>query len=320
MLPRRSGKKFTSDYASPTSDSLRGNPPPNIVTDQQTLRPSITGIPETESPASSPRSQTASPAPPFPQPQITPLVPNRPPPQLPNRSPPPISGRSQPLVSGRSPPPLPERSPPPVSDRSRQLVFPDFLPGIGGFRRSSTRRDTLETFISAPEEHRDAPTSPQSPSIPLPQVLEHPPTQIQQQQPGQGGGAGKPAAATPFHNKTAKYAYRLDTMSSAGSNPDSPQHKPAALTGDIHEKIWPTYNKISKEFDGKILEKSDSDLDVLLIFVSGSSLRVIADSDRTDTICRLLCSLPSSQLFSSRPSTIYHRIINNSRPCSFTSF
>ena len=123
-----------------------------------------------------------------------------------------------------------------------------------------------------------------------------------------------PPAATKFHNKTANYAYLLDTTPSARSNLDPPQHKPAALTGDVHAKIWPTYNKISKEFDGKILEKSDSDLEVLLIFVS------LVDSDRTDTICRPLCSLQSSQVFSSSPSTNWHRIINSSRPCSFISF
>ena len=75
-------------------------------------------------------------------------------------------------------------------------------------------------------------------------------------------------AATPFHRGTANYTYRLDSIPPARPNLNSPQHKPTALTGDIHEKIWPTYNKISKEFDSKILEKSDSDLDVLLIFVS----------------------------------------------------
>ena len=252
MQSRRSRKKFTSGYVSSTSDSFTGNPPLNVTTDQQTLPVSITGITETESPESSPQSRTASPAPPFPQPQTIPLVPDRSPPPLPDRSPP--------LVSVRSPPPLPVRSPPPVSDRSRQLVFPDFLPGTGGFRRP-TRCDTHETFTSAPEEY--APTSPQPP----PRVPELPPTEIQQQ-PVRGGGAGKPPATTPFHNKTANYDYRLDTTPSAQSNPDSPQHKPAALTGDAYAKIWPTYNKISKEFDSKILEKSDSDLDVLLIFVS----------------------------------------------------
>jgi len=241
MLYRRSRKKFTSGYVSSTSDSLTGNPPLSVATDPQTLPGSITGIPETESPESSPQSRTASQAPPFPQPQTTPLV------------------------FDRSPPPLPYRSPPPLPDRSRQLVFPDPPRGIGGFRRPSTRRDTHETSTLAPEEH--APILPQPPSMPLPQVPGH--SRAQTQQLGQGGGAGKPPAATPFHNKTADYAYRLDTTPFVGgSNPDSLQHEPAALTGDIHAKIWPTYNKISKEFDRKILEKSDSDLDVLLIFVS----------------------------------------------------
>jgi hypothetical protein len=37
--------------------------------------------------------------------------------------------------------------------------------------------------------------------------------------------------------------------------------------------VWPTYNKLSKEFDEKNLEKWNSDLDVLLIFVSLASKR-----------------------------------------------
>ena len=216
------------------------NPPLSVVTDRQTLPVSITRIPETEPPKSSPQSRTASPSPPFPQPQITPLV------------------------SDRPPPPLPGRCPPSLPDRSQQLVFPDPPRGIGGFRRPSIRCDTHETSTSALQEH--APTSPQPPSMPLPQVPGH--SYAQTQQPGQGGGSGKPPAATPFHNKTANYSYRLDTTPSARSNPDSPQYKPAALTGDVHAKIWPTYNKISKEFDSKMLGKSDTDLDVLLIFVS----------------------------------------------------
>ena len=47
---------------------------------------------------------------------------------------------------------------------------------------------------------------------------------------------------------------------------------------------------------------------------------MIVDSNRTDAICRLLCSLPSSQPFSSGPSTIWNRIMNNSRLYSFTRF
>ena len=182
MLPRRSRKKFTSDCASSTSDSLTGNPPLNVAT--------ITGIPEVESPESSPQSQKAPPVP------------------------------------DRSPPPLPDRPTPPLPDRYRQLVFPHPPHGIGGFRRPSTRCDTHETFTSAPKKH--APTSPQSPSMPLPQIPEHPPAQIYQQQPGQGGGAGGPVAATPFHRGTANYTYRLDSIPPARPNLNSPQHKPTA--------------------------------------------------------------------------------------------
>jgi len=82
--------------------------------------------------------------------------------------------------------------------------------------------------------------------------------------------------ATPFyhdpsrndpHQNTA--AYRSYTMASARSDSSGPpQYESAAITGGIHAKVWPTYNRISKESDEKMLEKWNSDLDVLLIFVS----------------------------------------------------
>ena len=76
-----------------------------------------------------------------------------------------------------------------------------------------------------------------------------------------------PSHNDPHHN-TADYAYRFDTMPSVRSDSGPPQYESAAVTGGIHAKVWPTYNKISKEFDDKKLEKWNSDLDVLLIFVS----------------------------------------------------
>ena len=53
-------------------------------------------------------------------------------------------------------------------------------------------------------------------------------------------------------------------------HPDSgPSHDESAnISGGIHADVWPTYNRISQEFDQKRLVKWNADLDVLLIFVS----------------------------------------------------
>ena len=50
--------------------------------------------------------------------------------------------------------------------------------------------------------------------------------------------------------------------------PDLPDDELADISGGVHAKVWPTYNKISQEFDEKKLNKWNEDLDVLLIFVS----------------------------------------------------
>ena len=177
----------------------------------------------------SPRSET------FPQPQATPSIPPRPP------------------------------------------AFPHPPPGIGGLRRKSTRH-TYETDPPALEEH--VPTSSQAPNItpmpspPFSQVSRHPPPTPTR---APGGGVGGFAGITPFHydpsrndsyHSTAKYTYRFHTMPSPRSDSGPPRYESAAVTGGIHAKVWPTYNRISKEFDHKKLEKWNSDLDALLIFVS----------------------------------------------------
>ena len=213
----------------PTSSSFGDRRPLSIATNQQTFRASSARTLETESP----RSETS------PQPQVTPSIPPRPP------------------------------------------AFPQLPPGTSGLRRKSTRH-THETYASSLEEH--VPTSSQLPSVmpmsspPFSQVSGlPPPTPTRHQQPAPGGGVGGFAVATPFqndpshndsHNSTAKYTYRFDTMPSARPGSGPPQYEPATVTGGIHAKVWPTYNKISKEFDSKKLKKWNSDLDVLLIFVS----------------------------------------------------
>jgi len=83
----------------------------------------------------------------------------------------------------------------------------------------------------------------------------------------------------------------------------SPTHyEPAGISEGIHAGVWPTYNKVSQEFDEKRLKQWNDDLDVLLIFVS-LVVRAINDFDRVDTrFLRPPCSLPSSQPSSSGPS------------------
>ena len=177
----------------------------------------------------------------------------------------------------RSESPQPETSPQPQatpSISSRAQASPHLPPGPSGLRRKSTRRITCDTDASYTLEEQ-APTPPQSQStipIPDPPLLQapgNPPSR----QPAPADGVGGFTTATPFcydlRHSTADYNYRFDTMASARSDSSGPpQYESAAVTGGIHAKVWPTYNKISKEFDDKVLEKWNSDLDVLLIFVS----------------------------------------------------
>ena len=104
-----------------------------------------------------------------------------------------------------------------------------------------------------------------------------PHTPMQPQQPAPGDGVGGWVATTPFrydpsyngsHYNTADHPYRFNTIPSPQSESGPPHYESAAVTGGIHEKVWPTYNKISKELDDKKLEKWDKDLDTLLLFVS----------------------------------------------------
>jgi hypothetical protein len=59
-------------------------------------------------------------------------------------------------------------------------------------------------------------------------------------------------------------------------------YEPAGISEGIHAGVWPTYNKVSQEFDEKRLKQWNDDLDVLLIFVS-LVVRLVVDSDRIDT-------------------------------------
>ena len=163
--------------------------------------------------------------------------------------------------SGAIPPlPPPRPTPPPHPPR-----------GVPGLIQRSTGQNTNETYTSFPEEY--ASTSSQSQriaSMSSPEFLrvpEQPPSiPMQYQQPAPGGGVG---GFTLFNSDVpADYAYRFDTIPSPGSDSDHHHYESEDVTGGVHEKVWPIYNRISEERDKKMLKKWNSDLDVLLIFVS----------------------------------------------------
>ena len=120
------------------------------------------------------------------------------------------------------------------------------------------------------------PQIPQIPQFPrFPQIPVHPSTPIQPIQPSPGGFVGGFTEGSPSqhgpsrdHHNTADYTYLFDQMPSFRSDSGPPHYKSVNVTGGIHAKVWPTYNDISQEFDEKLLKKCNSDLDVLLIFVS----------------------------------------------------
>ena len=166
-------------------------------------------------------------------------------------------------------PPMPPRQPP----------FPQLPPRNSGLRRKSTRHDTHESFSSA----LDFPPQSQSPNImpmPTPPPLRSPappPTPNRPRLPvpieNVGGWAVPPSprhgsSRGYAHQYTADYTYRFDTIPSPRSDSGSPHYEPADISGGIHANVWPTYNKISQELDEKKLTKWNTDLDVLLIFVS----------------------------------------------------
>lgn len=135
----------------------------------------------------------------------------------------------------------------PQSETSPQEIppIPPRPPANSGLRRRSTRRGTYEIYDSAP-----VPPAPGD---------------------GVGGFAAAHHASSRYSshlNKTAGYTYLFDAMPSSRSNSGPPHYESADISGGIHANIWPTYNKISREFDEKRLMKWTTDLDVLAIFVS----------------------------------------------------
>ena len=161
------------------------------------------------------------------------------------------TGLPQSEASSRAIPPLlPPRSTP----------FPHSPPrGVSGLRWESARQNTHDIYSSSPEEY--APME-----FPQPTLV------------GGGGGTGPRFTGTPpfirdptrvnSHRNTANYPYRFDTMPSVRSDSDPPHYQSENVTGGVHAEVWPIYNKISEEYDEKMSKRWNSDLDILLVFVS----------------------------------------------------
>ena len=201
----------------------------------------------------------------------------------------------------------------------RPVSFPQLPPSNGGLRRQSTRRNTYEIYPSTSDDIGQS----QSPSMPIPALRRFPqPPPLTPVQQAPGGGVGGFTPTSPYHGPSRDYLHyphRVDTMPSPRPDSGPPYYESADISGGIHAEVWPTYNKISQEFDEKRLEKWNKDLDVLLLFVSlmvgaRHSLR-----SANVTVHRPPCFLPSSRPSSSGPLMIYNQITNNRRPYSSTS-
>ena len=177
----------------------------------------------------------------------------------------------------------PQSQPPPQPRVTPSL--PPRPPAFSGLRRQS-RSNTHDTYTTVVEERYLASSQPSSvtpmPSVSMPssfsQVSEYSlPAPMQPRQPAPGDGVGGFVAPTSFYygpsynnsnRNTADHPYQFNTIPSPQSDSGPPHYESAAVTGGIHEKVWPTYNKISEKLDDKMLDKWNKDLDTLLLFVS----------------------------------------------------
>lgn len=154
----------------------------------------------------------------------------------------------------------------------RPTSFSHLPPANSGLRRQSIRCNSYETFRSALEDVPSRPPSMPTATLPAPQISASPAqARSQQLAPGDGVGGFK-STSPPYrglpHHSTADYDYRFHTMPSSRLDSDPPHYASTDLSGGVHAKVWPTYKKVSQEFDEKRLTKWNNDLNVLLIFVS----------------------------------------------------
>ena len=160
------------------------------------------------------------------------------------------------LRDGPVVPPMPPRPPP----------FPQAPPRNGGPSRQSTTPDTHESFSPTPDFPRPPKIIPR-PSLPHPRISVHAASPTRPRLHFSGGFAIPSSHRRGDSHYTADYPHRFDVMPRREDS-GPPHYEPEDISGGIYAKAWPTYNKISKEFDEKNLSKWNTDLDVLLIFVS----------------------------------------------------
>ena len=168
-------------------------------------------------------------------------------------------------TGGRRPSNLTETESP-VSEMSYQALPPTspWPPRSSRPGQGSTQHNTDEILGSTVEEN-DQPQPPH-PLMPIiPRISEH--YSIQPRQPVPSDNVGGFAPIFSSHHGAGDRTHRFDAMSSPPSNSGPPHYKPADISGGIPAEVWPTYNKISQEFDEKRLKKWSADLDVLLISV-----------------------------------------------------
>ena len=197
----------------------------------------------------------------------------------------------------------------PVPETSPQEIFLT-LPGIDGSRQKPIQQDTC---------------MPIRPALEISESLPSTPTRPQQASPcdSVGGSTSIPllhhtsSPISPSHS-TADYTYRFDTIPPPRSDSGPAHYESTGVSEGIHAGVWPTYNKVSQEFDEKRLKQWNDDLDVLLIFVSLCG-RGVNWFRWVNTIYRPPCSPPSSQHSLSGLSVTWNQITSNSRPYSFTN-
>ncbi|KAF9793273.1 hypothetical protein BJ322DRAFT_115106 [Thelephora terrestris] len=154
---------------------------------------------------------------------------------------------------------------PAVPPRPSQPPSPE-LPPRAGLRRQTTRRNTYEPFaLDSPPQSRSPNVMPM-PTPHIPRSPVHPPalSPVRSRQPAPGEGVG----GFTYSRQYTTDNYRLNTMISPPSDSMPPHYKPADVSGGLHADLWPTYNKISEQYDQKRLSKWNTDLDVLLIFAA----------------------------------------------------
>ena len=185
--------------------------------------------------------------------------------------------------SVETPPPQSKTFPRDTQDASmppRPPLFPQLPPRDSDPRRPSVRTNTDETLSPASES-----TSQSQPPNIIP--TSHPP-------PTTGEDVGESATPPPSrhwsgyeysHQYTADYSYRFDAIPSPPSDSGPSHYEPADISGGTHAHVWPVYNQISQKFDKQLFSKWNSDLDVLLIFVSLILVTALnsAETDANDT-------------------------------------